>query len=866
MGIVYAAEDTQTGRQVALKVVAQCRERNLPRSPSIRSRRRDRFLIEVQTTAKLDHPHIVTVYSAERSADYAYYTMKLIEGVDLRQLIDALIECPPEPDSSQLTRIKDLLLQPEPLPNCSDDPTRSIADSAAVSDSSGVTQPRPVKTPESESIEVDSGVLGGPMLSREVFAFFAHRVAEAADAIAYANEQGVLHRDIKPSNLILDREGKIYVTDFGLAKWMGGNDDEDDSTACVGTRGYIAPECLKSSSAVNERSEVYSIGCVLHKLMTLTKGRPPESGDPSWKTPAQRLLPRDLYAIIRMAMSPRPGDRYANVAELAADLRRFANGQPTEAAKSLRQHAFPALMKFTTQFNVRQVLLGGLILLGVLSLGLSGQLYRQTDRNRVSERKVDDLANRAQIESDRADAMIDLLLTSLETSYLSAGKHVLKRDRNEKHRTSLTLSEETRSDLSHGASICRRVLEQPGQLESRHIFKVASLVRRIAVIFDSVGESKQAAEHYGLAASALDRITDSHPSVTAERCWLRYLEARHHEFLRGYASQEDNYEQILVVAERCLEDADPNSRVWSRLHEVAGLVQLARQRSRQALAHLRAVSAAEFGPGSLTKALLVAYRMDGQHEQALPIAERLAQQSPEDDEAWRNLAGLRLHLNRVESAKRAFEKCVALNPSNALGWQGLAWACFRMNQTEQSLKFVEKAIDLAPKNDTVLMARAKFRLHVGQVANAIADFRQALQLRPDSPYVAFPAIVSLAFWEGSCEKDLVHCQGVIHQQSDKWPMALANELRALIELRAGNCEQAAKFAALVQPRSPVAKLTLLTARLDAVNEDQRRQAASELASWSELGWVGLDDSPVAQLLTDYAIERLHLSGRRQPST
>src|SRR5690242_9268590 len=108
----------------------------------------------------------------------------------------------------------------------------------------------------------------------------AVRIArEAAQALQYAHEHGVVHRDIKPENLLLTRDGNTLVADFGIARGLlaGGGGDEKltDTGLVVGTPAYMSPEQASGDRALDARSDVYSIGSVLYEMLA---GEPPFTG------------------------------------------------------------------------------------------------------------------------------------------------------------------------------------------------------------------------------------------------------------------------------------------------------------------------------------------------------------------------------------------------------------------------------------------------------------------------------------------------------------------------------------------------------------------------------------------------------------
>jgi serine/threonine-protein kinase len=241
----------------------------------------ERFRHEAELIARLDHPAVVPIYEVGEYNGWVYYAMKLIEGGNLAQ----------EVSGDQRSAV-------------------SAAERAA--------------------------------LTKVVQRRAAMVVAAVARAVQHAHERGVLHRDLKPSNILLDRQGRPYVTDFGLGRQLEGGSELTQSGAIVGTPSYMAPEQASGRfGVVTIAADVYGLGSILYALLT---GRPPFQGPSVLETvllvreeapqpPRSHnpCLARDLETICLKCLEKEPHRRYSSAAALADDLDRFLAGKPISA-------------------------------------------------------------------------------------------------------------------------------------------------------------------------------------------------------------------------------------------------------------------------------------------------------------------------------------------------------------------------------------------------------------------------------------------------------------------------------------------------------------------------------------------------------
>ena len=245
MATVFLARDLRHDRSVALKVPTK----ELSRTVGV-----DRFLAEIRTTARLQHPHILPLYDSGEADGLLFYVMPLVDGETLRQKLE---------------------------------------------------RERRLTVDEATSL-----------------------VSEVADALAYAHGHGIIHRDIKPENILLANDHAL-VADFGVARPMARSASTltTDAGELLGTAAYMSPEQAAGERDLDERSDIFSLGCVLYEALA---GQPPYSGSSvralitqRFRQPAPSVRERRpgvshrIDAAIRTAMALEPHARFQSAARFA---------------------------------------------------------------------------------------------------------------------------------------------------------------------------------------------------------------------------------------------------------------------------------------------------------------------------------------------------------------------------------------------------------------------------------------------------------------------------------------------------------------------------------------------------------------------
>jgi serine/threonine protein kinase/Tfp pilus assembly protein PilF len=614
MGVVYEAHQISLDRQVAIKV--------LPFVAVLDQKQIARFKNEAQAAAQLHHPHIVPVFSVGCERGVHYYAMQMIEGQSLAEVIEEMRAVKGEgrraESRGQRAESSNLLPARSPQPPVS---------------KSQILNPKS---------QIDTAVALSTQRESDSPGFFrtvARLGIEAAEALQHAHEQGVIHRDVKPSNLMIDLAGKLWITDFGLAR-VSSDSSLTVTGDVLGTARYMSPEQAAGRTAlVDERADIYSLGVTLYEALTLQHAFDGEGREQILRKIAgveplapRRInpaIPRDLETIVLTACAKERQHRYETAGELADDLKRFLAGEPTRARRA-------TLLDRSTRWarRHRRTVATAVLLLVVVSVGsivstvmLSGEQQRTQAALAESQTNLD----RAETNYRVARGVVDSLIS----------QHAQKL-------AEIPGAEQARAELLHASLGYYELFIEQASDDSTLRSDLAITYTKVGVVKEQIGSIGEAIEAYRTAAELFERSIQSDPSQPAPRrdlarClnnWALLLgragktDAAEREFLNALRLQT----QLIAEGNHDDDESDPLYDL-ALTHNNLGLLYSQTERTKEA---------------------------QDAFDRALDLQTKLVENQPDDRGRLASLAATYNNLsylqraNDVEAARRANQRAVGI--------------------------------------------------------------------------------------------------------------------------------------------------------------------------------------------------------------
>jgi len=766
MGVVYEAEQQSLGRRVALKV--------LPTSAQLNPRHLQRFHREAKSAARLHHTNIVPVYGVGEDQGVHYIVMQYVAGQGLDQVIGELRRSVPkeQTDQTHVAKDKETARQNDAVTELA----RCLLSARIDSTTGSWNESLVAAVPDGETARCETSQTTRSVLPKRYWRNVAQIGVQVAEALEYAHGQGTVHRDVKPSNLLLDPGGKIWVTDFGLAKAA----DQQNLTATgdlVGTLRYMAPESF--GGQYDARSDVYSLGLTLYELAALKRAHnAPVRNELIQQVrqgavpPLRKVhpkVPRDLETIVHKSLDPDPWRRYQTAGDLAADLRRFDNDEPIRARRVSR---IERVGRWCRRNPAISLVTGCAGLAIVLTVCIAFALITAS-RNRAV-RLASDMANLAKTKEHLLDE---------KTRLLDEKAHLVHRERQARTtaETALKHAEEQRKQAETSKEDAEKAADEAKTVND---FLIEGMIRAAFPEY-SRGEDLTVREMLDRAARLVGERFAEHPEREAV---VRSAVARAYHSLGLYEQSHPHWARALELRQRILGPEHLTTIITmnnlASNHYSRGMYDQGRQLEEESLAILRRVHGAEH-PTTLTTMSNLAANLHGQgkyqeaqklFQECLKLKRRLLE--PDDFGTTATMGNLAVNLQeqgRYEEAQKLNEEALEIqrrvlgpeHPSTLITMGNLAETLNRQRKYQEAQKLHEHVLKtrrrvLGPDHHDTLAAVHNLAANLddlGQVDKAqeiysqlVEDTRRVLGAQHPSTIMALSNLATAFTGQGRYDK------------------------------------------------------------------------------------------------------------------
>jgi len=570
--------------------------------------------------------------------------------------------------------------------------------------------------------------------------------SQIVDAMAHAHEAGVVHRDLKPSNILVGKDGRPVVTDFGLARDTQTSDDLTQSGAVLGTTPYMAPEQVVGRSKHSDaRTDVWALGVILYQLLTRALPFPGQSAAEIYEGILTRSprrpheldpqLPPELEAICLKALTKEPGSRHPDARSLGRDLERWRKGQPLIAPGRARLGVAAAC-----------------VLLGLLVWGvLRHRAREQTEAPASGQRTQAAAAQQQAWVKERTQAVREVARLTAE---LRAGHYVPAFD---------VLAH--RRELGASLKALRRLAALPQHANEASVWIELGLgwfwngsidrAERCLLRAEALAPTDNLVNLYlgriQLHRASLLVIVYDEPGANAIRAAWDSVTRRALRYMTRVESDwtgAREIDRVLVDAYRQVLSAKPE-----QLHKIcdAAMKRFEGQLGREEFLMLRGFYSTD-GPKmkAMTQVLkirphypLALYwrawtrSRGGNHRGAIDDCTAALRLRPGFKEAVFTRALARQRGGDLRGARDDYRRCVEQHPDFALAWYNCGQLGAMLGDYPAAIADLTAALRLDPKRAERRMARAAAYRRSGDRVRALADIRQTLLIDPQNAAAYF---------------------------------------------------------------------------------------------------------------------------------
>jgi tetratricopeptide (TPR) repeat protein len=560
----------------------------------------------------------------------------------------------------------------------------------------------------------------------ELFPKIARVILQTASALQYAHSRGIIHRDIKPANILIDKSGKAFITDFGLAKQLTGvGRSLTISGTVIGTPEYMSPEQAQGKKdQMDQLSDIFSLGATLYYCLT---GQPPFQSqelfevlskvvyeDPPLPGAIVRIVPKDLETICLKCMEKDKSRRYQSVAELAEDLRRYLSGEPVAAQRA------STISKIWRRVKKNKPAAAG-IALGLAVTCAAGIIWLYSSAQTAG--KAAKYLKEAQglyyeYKYEEALAVCEKVL---ELSPLNIEADELK--------------EECLRAIKKKASEGKMTKEE---LERRT--KTTALLDRARSLVDVEDKRKLAKQALEIDPDCSDAYLVIALTYKAEKDYNRA-----YEYFTKAINTSPNpayvyYERAIITADifnrpkdalpdfKKVIELDPNSYMG---YYSNGVGEMAMGNLDKAIDHLNRAIKLKPNYTSAYLARGLAYSKKNDLDRAISDCDKAIELKPDEAYFYYNRGVIYGDKEKHEEAIADYTKAIELNPQYVFAYNNRGTAYIELKDYNAAITDLSKAIDLDPKDPLHHYNRGRAFHEWGHYDFAMVDFSKAIELDPN---------------------------------------------------------------------------------------------------------------------------------------